>query len=91
MGQLSMSAETLSKAESWFEQILSANSHARIFDPDALTVVLGDVWFRACMHAAHLGLWVAKRYDDSNLAIKNPAKTRNRMMVTLGAIKALAT
>ena len=91
MGRLRMSAETINKAESWLERILTANTHANIFDPDALTVVLGDVWFRACMHAAYLGLWVAKRYDDSYLAKKNLTKTRNRMMITLGAIKALAT
>jgi len=91
MGRLSMSAETLSKVESWLEQILSANSHARIFDPDALTVVLGDVWFRACMHSARLGLWVVKRYADSSLAKKNRTRARNRLMITLGAIKAMAT
>lgn len=91
MGRLSMSAETLSKADAWLEQIRVANAQAHVFDPDALANVLGDVWFRACMHAAHLGSWVAKRYDDSNLAKKNRTRVRNRLMITLGAIKALAT
>ena len=91
MGRLSMSAETLSKADAWLEQIRVANAQAHVFDPDALTVVLGDVWFRACMHSSHLGLWVAKRYADSNLAKGNQTKIRNRLIITLGAIKAMVT
>lgn len=91
MGRLSMSVEALNKANNWLQQILWANAQARVFDPYALANVLGDVWFRACMHAARLGLWVAKRYDDSNLAKKNRTRVRNRLMITLGAIKALAT
>lgn len=91
MGRMKISAETLSKADTWLEHILVVNAQAHVFDPDALANVLGDVWFRACMHAAHLGLWVAKRYDDSNLAKKNRTRVRNRLMITLGAIKALVT
>jgi len=88
MGRVNMSAETLSKADAWLEQIRVANAQAHVFDPDALAKVLSDIWFRACMHAAHLGSWVAKRYADSNLAKMNRTGIRNRLMVTLAAMKA---
>jgi len=91
MSRLSMSAEALNKAEAWLEKILRANTQTKVFDPDALKVILGDIWFRVCMHSTRLGFWVAKRYADSSLAKKNRAKARNRLMITLGAIKALAT
>jgi glycosyltransferase involved in cell wall biosynthesis len=88
MGRVNMSAEILSKADAWLDQILLANTQAQVFDQVALANILGDVWFRACMHAAHLGLWVAKRYNDSILVQKNRTRVRNRLMITLGAIKA---
>jgi hypothetical protein len=88
MGRVNMSAEILSKADAWLEKIRVANAQTQVFDPDALANVLGDVWFRACMHAAHLGLWVAKRYNDFNMTQKNRTRVRNRLMITLGAIKA---
>jgi glycosyltransferase involved in cell wall biosynthesis len=91
MGRVNKSAETLSKADVWFEHVLAANDQTHFFDPDALSNVLGDVWFRVCMHAAHLGPWVAKRYADSNLVKGNKTKIRNRLIITLGAIKAMAT
>jgi glycosyltransferase involved in cell wall biosynthesis len=89
MGRLTKSADVLNKAGNWLEQILSANAKAHVFDTDALTNVLGDVWFRTCLHAAHLGLWVTKRYADSNLTKKNRAGMRNRLLITLAAIKAM--
>ena len=89
MGRLIISADVLNKAGNWLEQILSANAQAHVFDTDALTNVLGDVWFRTCLHAAHLGLWVTKRYADSNLTKKNQAGIRNRLLITLAAIKAM--
>jgi glycosyltransferase involved in cell wall biosynthesis len=88
MGRLRMSAELIDKAELWLQKILSENSRTGKFDPDALMIVLGDVWFRACMFAAYLGLWVAKRYADSNLAKKNPKRKINCMMIALGGMKA---
>jgi glycosyltransferase involved in cell wall biosynthesis len=89
MGRVNMSVEALSKADTWLEQIRVANAQAHVFDPDALANVLGDVWFRACMHAAHLGLWVANRYTDSNLVKMNRVGIRNRLMVTLAAMKGI--
>ena len=90
MGRMHLSSQTLNKTEVWLEKILRANNQTKVFDPDALANVLGDVWFRACMHSARLGFWVTKRYADSSLAKKNRKRTRNRLMITLGAIKALA-
>lgn len=88
MGRFNMSVETLNKADDWLQQILSANARARVFDQDAMANVLGDIWFRACMHAAHLGSWVAKSYANSALVRTKRLGTRNRLMVTLAAMKA---
>jgi glycosyltransferase involved in cell wall biosynthesis len=80
MGRLTMTRKHLDEAELWLNRLITANLASNSFDHTALEGVLGDVWFRACMHTARLGFWVSARYSDSPLA-KNDSKRFERTWV----------
>lgn len=87
LGRLVMTAETLGHAEIWLTQLTTANNLTGSFDRAALASVLGDVWFRACLHTARLGSWVAKRYIDSSLSHGAGNPTGHRAQLLLAALK----
>lgn len=68
MGRLDMTRETLDQAEAWLLRLVDANHAKPHYDPAALQQVLSEVWYRACLHSAHLGFWVTTRYVKSPLA-----------------------
>lgn len=88
MGRLNMSAALLDQAENWLTQLIEANQSTRAFAPDALRSVLGDVWFRTCMHSAKLGFWVANRYHQSSLSAHDKHQTQHEWLMRLAALKA---
>ena len=87
MGRLEMTAETLDLAETWLTHLSDANERAGTFDRAALASVLGDVWFRACLHTARLGGWVTTRYISSPLGRAAGQTTRRRALLLLAALK----
>lgn len=87
MGRLTMTRETLNQAETWIATLMAANRRAHTFEPNALYAVLGEVWFRACMHASRLGFWVAKHYADSPLTTHDANRQRREWMMKAAALK----
>lgn len=91
MGRLVTSREVLDRAESWLTQIIEANRSQACFDPAALTRVLGDTWFRACMHTARQGFWVSDRYATSTLGRADVRLTRRSWLLKASALKGTFT
>jgi hypothetical protein len=88
MGRLDMTAAILEQAEVWLTRLIDVNQSARTFAPDALESILGDVWFRTCMHSAKLGFWVATRYHQSSLGTRDKQRTQHEWLMRLAALKA---
>jgi len=91
MGRLAMTKPLLDQAEAWLLTLMTENLKARFFEPEALENVLSEVWFRACMHTAKLGFWVATRYPHSALGAHNKHRSRHEWLMRLSAIKAILT
>ena len=88
MGRIPMTTELLDQAENWLASLITANNSTRVFDSTALASVLGDVWFRACMHSARLGFWVAARYQHSSLGAHHNNRMQHACLMRLAALKA---
>lgn len=91
MGHVTMTRETLNQAEAWIATLMAANRRTHTFKPDALHSVLGEVWFRTCMHASRLGFWVAKHYADSPLTTHDRNRRRREWMMKAAALKGKIT
>lgn len=87
MGRLSMTRKHLDEAELWLNRLITANQATRTFDHAALEAVLGDVWFRTCMHTARLGFWVSGRYSGSPLAKNDSKRTERTWLIRASALK----
>lgn len=68
MGKLNTGRRTILKVESWLSELLSANDKIHVYSQKSLKKVIGDIWFRACMRASHLGSWTINRYIHSSIS-----------------------
>jgi len=88
MGRLNMTTALLDQAENWLTRLIEANQSSGTFDPTAMESILGDIWFRTCMHSAKLGFWVATRYHHSWLGTHHKHRTQHEWLMRLAAFKA---
>ena len=87
MGRMAMTLPRLDQAETWLITLIEANQRAKIYAPEALKTVLGDVWFRACMHTARHGFKAATRFSDSLLSAPEERKRLRKWLISLAALK----
>jgi hypothetical protein len=67
MSRIPATKDAVLHAESWLLSLIRANAQRRIYDETALRTVIGDFWFRDCMHASSIGPWLAAYVYRSSL------------------------
>ena len=91
LGRLAMSEPLLNQAEVWLTTLMTKNQATGVYTQEAMENVLGQVWFRACMHTAKLGFWVAARYHQSSLSVRDKHRTQHEWLMRLAAVKGIVT
>lgn len=87
MGRMSITRPVLDRAEQWLTGIRDANRRTGVFEAGAMDEILGDVWFRANLHGAHLGFAIPRRYRNSALAGTDPRRLSRTAWIALAALK----
>ncbi|OLE54026.1 MAG: hypothetical protein AUG51_10405 [Acidobacteria bacterium 13_1_20CM_3_53_8] len=78
-GRFVSNKDFVDRSERWLLKLQRANEQKKIYEESIFRSLLSDKWFSVCNAAAGLGLWVSRRYSESQLARKTPLNFSRRL------------